>query len=109
MTPRAPSASSRKAKRTRRGKKVENFEPRDRAYFEKYLAELRTKIAADGGAGLAFLVEEVHSPTRERLRAELLKVFPKMRWCVYDPLLTEAQSFATQHELRRQRPAHSAV
>src|SRR5207247_7470114 len=37
-----------------------------------------------------------HSPTRERLRAELQKTYPKMRWCVYDPLLTEAQSFATQ-------------
>jgi molybdopterin-containing oxidoreductase family iron-sulfur binding subunit len=78
------------------GKKVRTFETRDRAAFDKYLADLRTKIAADGGAGLAFLVEEVHSPTRERLRAELLKTYPKMRWCVYDPLLTEAQSFATQ-------------
>jgi molybdopterin-containing oxidoreductase family iron-sulfur binding subunit len=77
-------------------KKTTVLETRDRAAFEKYLGELRTKIAADGGAGLAFLVEEVHSPTRERLRAELLKVYPKMRWCVYDPLLTEAQSFATQ-------------
>jgi MoCo/4Fe-4S cofactor protein with predicted Tat translocation signal len=77
-------------------KKVRTFETRDRAAFEKYLTDLRTKIAADGGAGLAFLVEEVHSPTRERLRAELQKTYPKMRWCVYDPLLTEAQSFATQ-------------
>jgi molybdopterin-containing oxidoreductase family iron-sulfur binding subunit len=85
-----------KGEREEKGKKVENFEPRDRAAFEKYLAQLRTKIASDGGAGLAILVEEVHSPTRERMRAELLKVFPKMRWCVYDPLLTEAQSFATQ-------------
>jgi molybdopterin-containing oxidoreductase family iron-sulfur binding subunit len=78
------------------GKKVRKFETRDRAAFEKYLQELRTKIAADGGAGLAFLSEEVHSPTRERLRSELQKTYPKMRWCVYDPLLTEAQSFATQ-------------
>src|SRR5436189_916803 len=85
-----------KGDRDEKGKKVENFEARDHAAFEKYLAELRTKIAADGGAGLAFLVEEVHSPSRERLRAELLKTYPKMRWCVYDPLLTEAQSFATQ-------------
>src|SRR4051812_28649405 len=79
-----------------KGKKVPTFEARDRSAFEKYLADLRTKIAADGGAGLAFLVEEVHSPTRERLRAELVKAYPKMRWCVYDPLLTEAQAFATQ-------------
>src|SRR2546421_3297033 len=77
-------------------KKVRELETRDRTAFEKYLADLRTKIGADGGAGLAFLVEEVHSPTRERLRAELQKTYPKMRWCVYDPLLTEAQSFATQ-------------
>src|ERR1700737_1178956 len=79
-----------------KGNKEIVFETRERTAFEKYLAELRTKITADGGAGLAFLVEEVHSPTRERLRAELQKIYPKMRWCVYDPLLTEAQSFATQ-------------
>jgi MoCo/4Fe-4S cofactor protein with predicted Tat translocation signal len=79
-----------------KGEKVRSFETRDRAAFDKYLGDLRTKIAADGGAGLAFLVEETHSPTRERLRAELVKTYPKMRWCVYDPLLTEAQSFATQ-------------
>jgi molybdopterin-containing oxidoreductase family iron-sulfur binding subunit len=94
-----PARSKRfveKGEKSEGGKKVENFETRDRAAFEKYLAQLRAKIAADGGAGLAFLVEEVHSPTRERLRAELEKAFPKMRWCVYDPLLTEAQSFATQ-------------
>jgi len=94
-----PARSKRfveKGEKMEGGKKVENFETRDRAAFEKYLAQLRAKIAADGGAGLAFLVEEVHSPTRERLRAELEKAFPKMRWCVYDPLLTEAQNFATQ-------------
>src|SRR5438045_3693770 len=66
------------------------------AAFEKYLGDLRGKMAADGGAGLAFLVEETHSPTRERLRGELEKMFPRMRWCVYDPLLSEAQTFATQ-------------
>jgi MoCo/4Fe-4S cofactor protein with predicted Tat translocation signal len=94
-----PARSKRfveKGEKEEKGKKVDSFEPRDRAAFEKYLGELRTKIAADGGAGLAFLAEEVHSPTRERLRAELVKMYPKMRWCVYDPLLTEAQSFATQ-------------
>ncbi|MEO8439312.1 MAG: TAT-variant-translocated molybdopterin oxidoreductase [Spartobacteria bacterium] len=68
----------------------------DHAAFEKYLAELRPKMAANGGAGLAFLVEETHSPTRDRLRKELEKQFPRMRWCVYDPLLSEAQHFSTQ-------------
>ncbi len=75
---------------------VEKGKTSDRAAFEAYLAQLRPKLAADGGAGLAFLVEETHSPTRERLRAQLEKAFPKMRWCVYDPLLSEAQSFGTQ-------------
>src|SRR4051812_31849580 len=94
-----PARSRRFGQRTEKeekGTKTVVFETRERAVFEKYLAELRTKIASDGGAGLAFLVEEVHSPTRERLRAELQKTYPKMRWCVYDTLLTEAQSFATQ-------------
>ncbi len=68
----------------------------DLATFEKYVAELRPKMAANGGSGLAFLVEETYSPTRERLRAALLKEFPRMRWCVYDPLLSEAQNFSTQ-------------
>ena len=36
------------------------------------------------------------SPTRDRLRAQLEKALPQMRWCQYEPLLTEAQSFATQ-------------
>jgi len=75
---------------------VEKGETRDRATFDKYLTDLRTRIAADGGAGLAFLVEETHSPTRERLRSELATAYPKMRWAVYDPLLSEAQGFATQ-------------
>jgi MoCo/4Fe-4S cofactor protein with predicted Tat translocation signal len=75
---------------------TENGKTTDYAAFEKYLGDLRGKMQADGGAGLAFLVEETHSPTRERLRGELVKMFPKMRWCVYDPLLSEAQNFATQ-------------
>ena len=68
----------------------------DRAAFEKYIAELRPKMAKNGGLGLAFLVEETHSPTRDRLRSELQKQFPRMRWCVFDPLLSEAQHFSTQ-------------
>ncbi len=75
---------------------VEHDKPSDRTAFDKYLAQLRTKLAANGGAGLAFLVEETHSPTRDRLRAELEKAFPQMRWCVYDPLSSDAQDFSTQ-------------
>ena len=69
---------------------------RDRAHSTNISSSFARRLAADGGAGLAFLVEETHSPTRERLRAELEKVFPQMRWCVYDPLSSDAQNFSTQ-------------
>src|SRR5437868_6443930 len=42
--------------------------PAERAEFESYVENLRTQLKGEGGANLAFLVEEVHSPTRERLR-----------------------------------------
>jgi molybdopterin-containing oxidoreductase family iron-sulfur binding subunit len=78
------------------GKKKVVAEPRDREAFEKYLAELRPRLAADGGASLAFLVEETMSPTRERLRTELERIYPRMRWAQYEPLLSEAQNYGTQ-------------
>ncbi|MGI9086648.1 MAG: TAT-variant-translocated molybdopterin oxidoreductase [Chthoniobacterales bacterium] len=81
---------------TRSKRFVEKGKTSDRAAFEKYLAELRPRMAADGGAGVAILVEETLSPTRDRLRAELEKAMPRMRWCQYDPLLSEAQNFGTQ-------------
>jgi molybdopterin-containing oxidoreductase family iron-sulfur binding subunit len=66
----------------------------NRAEFDAYIDRLRGQLG--GGDGLAFLVEEVNSPTRERLRAELEKAFPKMMWCVYDAALSEAQGYATR-------------
>jgi len=63
------------------------------AAFEKYLGDLRTKIG--DGASLAFLVEESHSPSAKNSRRTGENV-PRMRWCVYDPLRSEAQNFATQ-------------
>ena len=65
-----------------------------RADFDSYIDKLRGQIGA--GDGLAFLVEEVHSPTRERLRTELEKAFPKLMWCVYEAALSDAQTYATR-------------
>ena len=43
-------------------------------------------IAKQGdGSGLAFLLEQSHSPTRERLRGEIAKKFPKAIWATYEP------------------------
>jgi MoCo/4Fe-4S cofactor protein with predicted Tat translocation signal len=66
----------------------------NRAEFDAQIDKMRGQLG--NGDGLAFLVEEIHSPTRERLRTELEKAFPKMMWCVYDAALSEAQSYATR-------------
>src|SRR5437763_4614334 len=68
----------------------------NRANFDTYVRTLRDGASGQQGDGLAFLVGETHSPTRERLRAELEKMFPSMRWCVYEPLLSQEQMRATQ-------------
>jgi MoCo/4Fe-4S cofactor protein with predicted Tat translocation signal len=81
---------------TRSRRFVNKGKTSDRLTFEKYLADLTNNAKGDGGAGLAFLVEELQSPTRERLRGELERMFPAVRWCVYDAGLTEDQQSATQ-------------
>src|SRR4029077_12295863 len=94
-----PTRSRRFAQRvqkTEKGRKVDVLETRDRAAFEKYFVDLIGKAKAEGGAGLAFLVEEVQSPTRERLRGELERMFPRMRWCVYEPSGSDASNVASQ-------------
>jgi MoCo/4Fe-4S cofactor protein with predicted Tat translocation signal len=68
----------------------------NRGEFDSYIDKLRGQLGSNGGDGLAFLVEEAHSPTRERLRVDLEKAFPKMMWCVYEAALSEAQNYATR-------------
>lgn len=52
------------------------------AEFDTFLSE----AAQAGGQGLAFLVERKNSPTRDRLRAELEKMYPGLIWAEYEPL-----------------------
>ena len=54
--------------------------------FKSFMKSARAEMLKNGGAGTAILVEETHSPTRDRLRAELAKEFPNILWCLYDPL-----------------------
>src|SRR6184192_3756596 len=68
----------------------------NRADFDAYVGTLRNAITSQRGDGLAFLVGETNSPTRERLCNELEKMFPSMRWCVYEPLLSHEQATAAQ-------------
>src|SRR6266566_971924 len=75
---------------------VQKGKTSNRADFDAYIGTLRSALTSKGGDGLAFLVDETNSPTRERLRTELEKIFPSMRWCVYKPLLSQEQTAATQ-------------
>src|SRR5947199_2155481 len=75
---------------------VQKGKTSNRADFDAYIGTLRSALTSKGGDGLAFLVDETNSPTRERLRTELEKIFPSMRWCVYEPLLSQEQAAATQ-------------
>ena len=66
---------------------VEHGQQSDAKRFEVYLDKLTSTLG--DGADLAFLVEESNSPTRERLRSEILNKFPKAKWAVYEPLGSE--------------------
>jgi len=53
-------------------------------FWEEFVI-LRRDYFKNGGEGLAILAEPSTSPTRERLRLELQKTFPKLLWAEYEP------------------------
>jgi MoCo/4Fe-4S cofactor protein with predicted Tat translocation signal len=81
---------------TRAKRFVRDGKTSKREDFATYIGELRKKLLGEHGEGLAFLVEETNSPTRERLRAELEKNLPGIRWCAYEPLLSRDAAAAAQ-------------
>ena len=64
---------------------IANGKKSDRTSFEIYVKSLAPKLSANGGAGLAFLSDVTHSPTRERLKKQVLAVYPAAKFHVYDP------------------------
>ncbi|HEX4086894.1 MAG TPA: TAT-variant-translocated molybdopterin oxidoreductase [Chthoniobacteraceae bacterium] len=58
----------------------------DEAAFIAALDKIIVDYSANQGEGLAFLMEEDPSPTRERLRAAVMAKLPLAQWCVYEPL-----------------------
>ena len=54
--------------------------------LEAEIQRIRTEAAGSGGATLGILADESVSPTRERLRADILRQFPQATWAVYEPL-----------------------
>lgn len=71
-------------------------EKSDAGSFDSWLVSLTEQLGQKGGEGLAFLVERNNSPTRERLREEVAKKFPKMSWAVYEPLDNDTISQANR-------------
>jgi molybdopterin-containing oxidoreductase family iron-sulfur binding subunit len=67
-----------------------------KADFETALTRIREVAQSNGGAGLAVLADETLSPTRDRLRQELLQQFPQMTWSVFEPLVTGNQAAAVK-------------
>ncbi len=70
----------------------ENGATSDAAKFDAFLAS----VSQSGGKGVAFLVEQKNSPTRDRLRAELERNFPGLLWAEYEPLGDTEAAAATE-------------
>jgi len=65
---------------------VNEGEEKTREEFDTALANIRSEHEADGGQGLAFLLEKNLSPTRMRLLSEIQQKYPQAQWYVYEPL-----------------------
>ncbi len=63
---------------------LQEGKPVDVSQFTGFMQDTVADMA--DGDGVAILVEETFSPTRDRLRAELQKKYPKLTWALYDPL-----------------------
>ena len=94
---------------TRSGKKISPSE------WDAEIARIRDESTSTAGSSLAILADELLSPTRDRLRAELQKQFPQATWATYEPLAPgrdlEASSlvFGDNTEFRTNLSAASTV
>ena len=100
---------SRRQHPTRSGKKIS---PSD---WDAEIARIREESSSTAGSSLAILADELLSPTRDRLRAELQKLFPQSTWATYEPLAPgrdlEASSlvFGDNTEFRTNLSAASTI
>jgi MoCo/4Fe-4S cofactor protein with predicted Tat translocation signal len=77
-----PDRSKVVLKANERGKDYAEAQWED--FWEEF-AILKRDYLKSGGDGLAILTEPSSSPTRERLRLEVQKQFPKLVWAEYEP------------------------
>ncbi|MBA4148528.1 MAG: TAT-variant-translocated molybdopterin oxidoreductase [Verrucomicrobia bacterium] len=73
------------------------------AAFEA-LTQISKQFSANGGAGLAFLLDRSSSPSRERLQSLISKKFPKAQWFIHEPVefnvVNEAASIAAGQSVK---------
>jgi molybdopterin-containing oxidoreductase family iron-sulfur binding subunit len=67
---------------------LEKGKDSDEASFVKAFESLIAGYAGSQGDGIAIMMEDDPSPTRERLRAAVEAKLPKASWCIYEPLGT---------------------
>ncbi len=58
----------------------------DRTVALDALSKLGTDAAANGGAGLAFLLERSSSPSRNRVQKAIAAKLPQSKWFIYEPV-----------------------
>lgn len=63
---------------------------------EDFNKEIKGIRDATTGSKVAVLADVVHSPSRDRLRDELLNTMPGLTWAEYDPLISEFHAEAME-------------
>ncbi len=63
---------------------------------QDHLAAVGRRFSDLGGEGLAFLLEQSSSPSRDRLQADILEKFPRAKWYVYEPVDFQAAAHAAE-------------
>ncbi|MCE0496530.1 MAG: TAT-variant-translocated molybdopterin oxidoreductase [Methylacidiphilales bacterium] len=69
--------------------------------FWEELAILRRDYLKNGGDGLAILAEPGTSPTREAIRAALVKLYPKHVWVEFDPWKSQSPGGQAVYNLEK--------
>lgn len=66
-----------------------DLKPRSWEDFDAWSQGHFAKFDAAKGAGLAFVVDKKSSPTRDAVKARVMKRFPEAKWVAYDPMQSD--------------------
>jgi len=63
-------------------------------WWDRYGARHTSTSGGDGGAGLAFIVDRVASPTMDEVKARVMEAYPRATWVWWDPIDAERSAIA---------------